>query len=580
MSSASARRRARNWAALVLAAGVLGSSLASAQNDPFGRGLGGGSDFGPPRGPENEPPQKKQPEAPEGAPELHAASGGESLITPGQEPSLPERPLKISDAVLKRIGTDTKADEPELGRGGEKSRHFYGLWYDERDGDYSLKTLFPFWLERRQPSRSNPEVEDRASLYGGLYYNRRSAGRADDVLFPLFWNMRDNDSRTTVVGPFVNRVAPNETDNWLAPLYFTGTRKSGGYTIIPPLLTYTNHDDDGGFTMFGPVFCSWSGFGSCDRDRAKDVDRGVFPLYFDGQDDSGSYRLIPPLLHYTSNNTKTDSWVNVWGPVYRAHSPKRDKLHVFPLYFSLWGENERHTTLLPFFHYGHDEKSSLFVNPLFLTASGEHGESTFATWGYARYRGRTELDMITPLYWGYRDPDIGLDQHLLFPFFYRRTSPRENDIALFPFFGYFERYGVETEYWVTPLFRHSHGLRGWSTSLYPFFHVGRDGYDTHTVVAPFYFDFAGRDSRATVGFPFYWRFAKRDRLTQLIGNVYYSERQLKRGTDWEIHVFPAFSYGETPDGHWWNILYGLAGYKRQGSLTRIRTLWIPITLSE
>jgi hypothetical protein len=27
--------------------------------------------------------------------------------------------------------------------------------------------------------------------------------------------------------------------------------------------------------------------------------------------------------------------------------------HLFPFYYSLWGKDERHTTVLPFFHYGH-----------------------------------------------------------------------------------------------------------------------------------------------------------------------------------------------------------------------------------
>ena len=98
-------------------------------------------------------------------------------------------------------------------------------------------------------------------------------------------------------------------------------------------------------------------------------------------------------------------------------------------------------------------------------------------------------------------------------------------------------------------------------------------------MAPFFWDFVDRDSRATVGFPVYWRFSDRDSVNQLVGNVYYREKKLPSGLDWEIHIFPAFSYGETPDGHWWNVLYGLAGYTRRGNLVKMRTLWIPITLS-
>ena len=38
-------------------------------------------------------------------------------------------------------------------------------------------------------------------------------------------------------------------------------------------------------------------------------------------------------------------------------------------------------------------------------------------------------------------------------------------------------------------------------------------------------------------------------------------------------------YGESPNGHWWNLFYGLAGYSRKGSSTKMRAMWIPIQLS-
>ena len=253
--------------------------------------------------------------------------------------------------------------------------------------------------------------------------------------------------------------------------------------------------------------------------------------------------------------------------------------HLLPIYFSIWGKNERHTTVLPFFHYGYKNNEWLLANPLFLAAHGEHGESTFATWGYARYRGRTELDMVTPLYWAYRDPDIGLDQKLLFPFFYKRTSPRESSWAFFPFYGKFERFGISKSTWITPFFQHSHDLRGFQTNIHPLVYIGRNGQATHTVVAPFFWDFADPASRATIAFPFYWRFSDRQSVSQLVGNVYYHEETKSSGSDWDVHVFPAFSYGETPNGHWWNLLYGLAGYTRRGASTKMRAMWIPIQLS-
>jgi hypothetical protein len=572
-------RMARLVAAVATAATIWGLGSPDAHAQGFGDQFGGG--MGPGMGPRGQQSTGgKKPKRKSNEPETHAASGAsDDLVPAGAEPTLPAKPLETSESVKKKIGSDAALDEPEIGRGASTSRGFYGPYYDEQSGAYRFRTLFPLWVERTQPSLTDPRKTDRASLFGGFYYNRRSATRADDILFPLFWNLQDGPRRTTVIGPFVNRSAPGETDNWLAPLYFTGTRPHGGYTLIPPLLTYLSSGKKGGFNLVGPAFCSWKGGATCDTRTATNIDFGLFPLYFHGKSETGWYDLVPPLLHYHRENERDLAWTDVWGPYYRRHTEKRDSLHLLPLYFSLWGENERHTTLLPFFHYGWKGDSSLFVNPLYLFARGEKGETTFATWGYARHRGRTELDMITPFYWHYRDPDIGLDEQLLFPFLYSRTSPRESNQAFFPFWGRFERYGISRSTWITPLFQHTHDLRGWSTNIYPLVYFGRDGTDTHTVLAPFFFDFATRDSRATVGFPLYWRFSDDDTVSQLVGNAYYHERKVSHGLDWQIHIFPAFSYGETPNGHWWNILYGLAGYTRRGDFTQIRTLWIPITAS-
>jgi hypothetical protein len=99
------------------------------------------------------------------------------------------------------------------------------------------------------------------------------------------------------------------------------------------------------------------------------------------------------------------------------------------------------------------------------------------------------------------------------------------------------------------------------------------------VIAPFFWDFASPSSRATIGFPVFWRFADDDSVSQLVGNTYYHERKLSHGLDWEVHIFPLFSYGETPSGHWWNVLYGLAGYTRRGDNVQVRTFWVPINVS-
>ncbi len=534
-----------------------------------------------PLGSAPQPGQKSAPPPPSDKPETHAAPGGtESTIPQGNEPSLPQDPLEISKEVRDRIGTD--ADAELLVQPKPVQRNFYGLYYSETAGKYGYRVVFPLWAQRTKPSRHHPNVLDRASIFGGLYYRRRSAEHRDDIFFPFAWNLRNplEKSRTTIVGPFLNRRTKHESDDWLLPLYATGNRKVGGYTLIPPLLTFRHTNEVGGFNLIGPSFCSWTGGTQCDTRTAEEIDLGVAPFYFFGQSDQGLYELIPPLLHYYHYENRSQDWVNIYGPYFRRHKQKRENLHIIPFYFSIWGENERHTTVAPFFHYGRKNNERLLVTPLFLNKKGERGESTFVTWGYARHRGATELDMVTPLYWHHRDPRIGLDRKLLFPFLYTNTSPREETSVFFPFWAHQKRYGISESLWVTPLFRYKNHLRGWSTELHPLAYFGKNGHNEHRVVAPIYWDFKKATSRTTFVAPILFRRRTEDTLHQVFLNTYYKERTYANGKAWEFHLLPLFSYGKSPGGHFWNVLFGLSGYRREGSKSTARALWIPIPLSE
>lgn len=558
-------------ALLALGSVVLGSSVAFGQNLPDVAPLGGG----PP------PTQSAPSKAPPGAPETHAASGGDSLLPQSSEPTLPDDPTAMTDATRAMIGADA---DPESHGTSNTNFRFYGLYSSETGPDYSYRVLFPLWGERRQPSLDKPEILDRASLYGGLYYQRRSAAAEDDVLFPLVWNLQNplEKSRSTIVGPFVNRRTPTESDDWFAPLYMTGRRPGGGYTIVPPLLTALHSEADKGLSILGPAFCSWTGGPSCDTRTARDLDLGIVPLYFFGQNEDRIYEVIPPLLHYYSYRERTRSYTNIFGPYYREHTEKREMFHLLPLYYSVWGPKERHTTLLPFFHLGHNEetKERLFVNPLYLTREGSDGDKTFVTWLYARHRGATELDMVSPLYWEYRDPRIDVRRKLFFPFLYSNLTPREQTTVVFPFYGYSERYGISKSLWITPAFNYTESVQGWSLNVLPSIFLAKDANSSHTVVAPLFFDFASPKGRTTFGLPFFFRGTDLENTTQVVGNLYYRERRFKNGRDWEFHVLPLFSYGESPDGHFWNVLFGLTGFTRAGTRATVRAFWLPFNLSE
>ena len=562
---------ARQLASFAAAALIAATPALAVAQFPGGIGGPGGPGVGGP--PQSKPPPKQQ------GPETHAASGADDAPKlPTQEPTLPEDPLALPKGAKKRIGTDFDPDAAELARTEATRRRFYGLYYSEESSNYKFRTLFPLFAERDKNG-------DRAGLYSPFYFQRRSKDHDADVVFPLFWRLRNFDSTTTAFGPFGRRVktglpgSPAATDTWLAPLFFHGKSADGsGYFHVPPLLTFTQYDRRGGLNIAGPLFCKWRGGSVCDPRSADSIDMGVAPLYFYGKDETSEYELFPPLLHYYRYSDQGDTSLNVWGPYVRQHSRESDSTWLLPFYYHSWGKNQDSLTVLPLFHKSYKGNESLLATPLFVSAKGEDGSSTFVTWGYARHRGRTELDMITPFYWEYRDPDINLKRQVLFPFFYRNTSPRSNDLAILPFYGRFERKNISTQTWITPLFRHSTDLTGWETDLFPFFYMGREHQESHLVIAPFFWDFSSPKSRTTLALPFFYRFEDEELISQLVLNTYYRE---KKGTgDWEFHFFPFANFGESKNGHYWNLFYGLAGFSREGTTTKMKAFYFPITLSE
>ncbi|MCH2111167.1 MAG: hypothetical protein MK135_17745, partial [Polyangiaceae bacterium] len=363
-------------------------------------------------------PQNQQAGPPPDAPETHAAAGGaETTLPQGNEPTLPSSPTEMSDKVKEMIGSDGAKLPIDSTFGVE--RNFYGLYYQEQALNYEYRVAFPLWGERKMPSLRDPTQVDRASIYGGLYYNRRAANHADDIFFPVFWNLRNplDKARTTIVGPFVNRRTPVESDDWLLPFYAVGTRENqGSYQLIPPLLTYRQTDGSSGFNLIGPAYCSWEGGRVCDTRSAHNISWGLVPLYFFSQNEKHQQEIIPPLLHYYRYDSRRLSWTNIYGPYFRAHNEKRESLHLMPIYWSIWGKNERHTTVAPLFHYGYQGDDNLLITPLFYNRINAKKGNTFVSLPYARHRGARELDMITPLYWDFRDPRIGQKGKLILPF--------------------------------------------------------------------------------------------------------------------------------------------------------------------
>jgi hypothetical protein len=506
------------------------------------------------------------------------------------EPAIapPQDPLAVSPEVARQIGTDWQSGPPAPEGPLRRTRRF--PYYEETRGDYRLRLMPPVFMEQTRglsdPSQDLygvPRTPDTEGLYALLYYRRRSLALDMDVVFPALWRVRDGDSHLVVAGPIVHREAPGEHDNWLAPLVFEGSRADGGYLHAPVLLTTSHWSTKGAFTLVGPYF----------RDRTgTDLDLGVAPFFFHG--DTGnldgnrrSYTLVPPLLFYHAEQELDGSATTIVGPVVSRSNPRRDIFDVAPLFFHIHGKPEtggvaeEHTTLLPFFHYGHDPDGSLFVVPGYYRQITRTSD-TLLSLVYSHVEGRgggtslTAVGPVVPLWWSYTDRDLGSHAWAFAPFAYSSISPAGRD-WLTPVVGRFRTYGQSTTWWVFPTFTFTTDTHGWENDFHPLVYVGRNDESSHTVVAPVYWDFASPSGRTTVGFPLFWRFAETQgaSVLQVAANTLYMQKRVPGGLDWEFHLLPLFSYGENPNGYFWNVLFGLAGYTRSGAQGEVRALWLP-----
>jgi hypothetical protein len=571
---------------LALAVSLAGTNALAQQ---LGGGAGGGRGGGPTQ---TRPTRNKTvgPQRGNDPTDEDANQGPSPSARPGGEPTIqvPTDPLEMPEALKTQVGTDdsTVPPPPE----GQSSRTFFP-YYQNWTGDYRLTMVPPLYLEHQRgldpATGAMTPSTDTQRLTGLLFYQRRSPKYDADILFPLAWRVRDRENKVLAIGPFAHREAPNEHDNWLAPIYFEGKRIDGGYFHSLPLLTTSHWGAKSAFTIAGPYF----------RDRTiRDVDMGVVPFWFHGDNgdlDGGhkTYTLIPPALYFHREREVDESTFTVLGPLIWENNPKRSIFDVAPFFFSIQGKpetggvKESHYTLFPLFHYGTSPEKNLLVLPGYLRRVTPT-DDTLITPFYSHATTRNNATSLTvvgpllPIYYRNTDKDIGFSALGIFPFYYGSSSPK-GQAFLTPLYGRFESYNVSRTHWIFPNMTFTKDVGGWETDFHPLVYLGRDKTSSHTVVTPFFWDFANQKGRTTIGFPVFWRFADSElgTVTQVAGNTLYRERRVSGGSDWQFHLLPFFSYGENPTGYWWNVFFGLAGYERAASSTTMKAFWVPIPLS-
>ena len=500
-----------------------------------------------------------------------------------QEPSLPPNPLEIPPEV-REAHRHRRRRGRETGRGRARS---------------SATSTAPTTREERRLQLQDRSSRSGSSASSRTIAHRSSAGSTTTGAAPS--TTPTSSSRSSGTCATTRRTPRSSARSCTASASPSGAararqlaraavlrgqrRDGGGYLHIPPLLTFTQHTDDGGLQHRRAAVLQVEGRpvlrpAHRRRHRSAASRRSTSTARTSAASTSSSRRCSTT----TATASSATRSFNLWGPLLWEHSRESDVFNIMPLFWHNWGKNEDHITrlsALPLRLRG--QRSNLLVTPLFLTARGEKGEITFVTWGYARYRGRTELDMVTPLYWHYRDPDIGLDAHAALPVLLPvARRPRGDDTGVFPFYGHFKKPATSARRtWITPFFRHTHDLDGLGDEHLPVPLLGREQRDARTlVVAPFFWDFASPHSRTTVRLPAAsgaspttTRLAAR-RATPTI-----TRRRCGGGTRLGVPLLPGLLVRRVARRALVERALRPRRLHARGPMTKVRALWVPIPLS-
>lgn len=229
-------------------------------------------------------------------------------------------------------------------------------------------------------------------------------------------------------------------DYWFFPLGLSGHWDSYDreHTWLTPLFHMTSSTDESDFFSFHLL----NGYY---KREADEVDWGIFPLWFQGND----YWVTPPLLSgmWHNNNGESHTWIT---PLFHQKRDQSNELTAYHYlnYYSYQTEEGWKSGFAPFWYVGPD----YLVSPLLLS-------------GYWHDANQSEHLWITPLFHRTKDKeDKTTSFHLIN--FYSYTDEEEKHTSLFPLFFkgetywnippllifQWENYLEEDNLWITPLF--------------------------------------------------------------------------------------------------------------------------------
>ena len=445
----------------------------------------------------------------------------------------------------------------------------------DRRGGVTTKALFPIYFGRTSPSLSEHLVPP--------YYYLRSPSLDVDVAAGLIWSLRGPDRNTFILPPLF--YTHRKGESWtlgLFPLFSTGVLQGHHHTIIPPLLTWIDGDDEKQRMLLGPYFDF--------RTKATHrTFRGLFPLVWAKSDDTDRFAVVPPLFFRFADDDPLD-YTTVVPPFFHTRDKERTAWGLVPLLFHKETEELKTTTIpLSLFQFARGSAGFRLITPIFAHLRDADNERLTITPLYQRRRGDRNLDGVGPFFfrtWDDRDMSRGL---FLAPIYWNWQDPANDITVVFPFFGRRYRAGIrhtwfspliahsenyeskESSWWVLPpVFQYGETTDGFQFNAHPLLYVKRTTEHDHTVLAPLWFDFEDRKNQTRrrlsmflywhfendrkakeqrIAFPWYWDFSKRKLGTRrIVGFPFYWDFRNEKAETRVLTVLPPlYARATTPE---------------------------------
>ncbi len=458
------------------------------------------------------------------------------------------------------------------------------------------------------------------------------------VVFPFYWQSRVRDTSWLLIPPFFRLRSPMANTDAFFPLAFhtTGRRTDGSTystTVVPPVWVHRSQGPGRARALAHgafPFYSYYEGFGPNGRLEGEHLvipalltfhrwtrtsQQTITPLFQYVRDGSSVTWTAGPVVPLVARHTSpTLRWTLVWpalffqrsdltenrhltvvGPFWTERTPNSLSVNLAPVVFHSHGRGFSRTTIVPLFHTEESREHFTFAT-LLGGYTRVRNESTLVLPFYQNHRGTFQFDSVAPLFYYGRDRRAGTSTVQVLNFV-RSDRPTGSTTVLFPLFAHIHEEG-RFDTTITPVFGHSYDQTRRARTvvaanvhyesspehnvlnIYPLLYTASGRRWHHNVFFPFVWDIGNQDEgrQTTVIFPFYAHVGDRRGYTRwAFPDVIWWRHGSGETLSWGYDVAPFFQYGEPRRGdYYWSILYGLAGYRRQGNYEQTRVFWATI----